>query len=88
MEASDWLGTTTHIRVLLVNAGNALEEPILLLVLIRDERVGLDVSMYNLEARLVGDAVAIPESGRNGGMLSDHVIEVAARQEYRNKLSL
>lgn len=50
----------------------------LLVVLIRDNRIGLDISNVNSETALVRNPVAIPESGWHRWLRTGHVMESVA----------
>lgn len=81
MADSDWLEMGAHICVVVVDAGDALLEPLLLLVLVRYDWIAIDVAELDLEAGLVGNPVAIPDRGWHRRDVSGHIMEDGARSK-------
>lgn len=65
--------TSTHICVLSVDT-SCRYDPCTLLVLIQDNRIGLDVAFDDLETGLVGDTVAVSKSEVSCILVSGHVM--------------
>ena len=74
----------THVCVLSVDASSR-DNPGLLLIFIEDNRVGIDALLEDLEAGLVGDAVAVAK-GRGACMLSSGHKTEAGVVSRENKL--
>jgi len=62
----------THVGLLVVDTRNALLQPILLLVIIRNESIRLDIAADDFKASFVADAV-IP-GNRRGWVVTGHTM--------------
>jgi len=67
-------GKTTHIGVLSVHTSRT-DNPSLFLVLIDNEGVGINAPLYNLEACLVGNSIAIAKGGGTQIRVAGHDME-------------
>lgn len=76
----------THIRILQVDARDTLHESVLLLILIRDNRICIDVPVVDFEATFVGNPVAIPEGGGRRMVRAGHVMEGGRGLIMKNKM--
>jgi hypothetical protein len=73
-------GVDPHICIVSVDTCDALLQSLLLLVLIRDDSLGLKVGTdVDLEPRLVGDPVAIPDRGWQRRDVAGHVMDEIMR---------
>jgi hypothetical protein len=78
----DWMNEA-HVGIVLVDTGDCEIGSTLLIVLVWDERIGVDIAMDDFETIFIGDAVSVPECC---GWVDEtgHIMEQAEEQALEN----